>query len=102
MTICDRTNLVHSPSFSKPELPRMLYKKCPNKVIDTCACLFQPHTIRIGHLGRDNDASWYLDEVIVDIPSRNEHYLYPCHSWLAADRGDGKTDTELYAGECLY
>ncbi|XP_028399626.1 lipoxygenase homology domain-containing protein 1-like isoform X2 [Dendronephthya gigantea] len=53
----------------------------------------KPHTIRIGHLGRDSDSSWYLDEVIVDVPSRNEHYLYPCHCWLE----DGKTETELSA-----
>jgi hypothetical protein len=50
-------------------------------------------------LGRDNDSSWFLDEVIVDIPTRNEHYLYPCQSWLAADGGDGKTETELYGGK---
>ncbi|XP_046860542.1 lipoxygenase homology domain-containing protein 1-like isoform X2 [Xenia sp. Carnegie-2017] len=56
----------------------------------------KPERIRIGHLGRDPDSNWYLDEVIVDIPTRNEHYVYPHHAWLAADRGDGRTETELY------
>lgn len=60
--------------------------------------ILQPHTIRIGHLGNSSDASWYVDEVIVDIPARNEHYLYACQSWLAEDRGDGKTEVELYGG----
>ena len=51
-------------------------------------------------MGDGPDASWYLNEVIVDIPTRNVHYVYLCNSWLAED--EGKTEIELIGGKFGY
>ncbi|KAL5006870.1 hypothetical protein ScPMuIL_015676 [Solemya velum] len=51
--------------------------------------------IRIGHDDSSLGAGWFLDQVVIDIPSRGEHYTFACHRWLAKDEGDGQTMIEL-------
>ena len=46
------------------------------------------------------DTGWFLEEVVVDVPSREEHTVFPCKSWLAIDRGDGRIDRDLSATSC--
>lgn len=55
--------------------------------------------LRISHDNKGGAAGWFLDNVTVDIPSRGEHVVFPCHRWLADDEDDGKIERELYPGQ---
>jgi hypothetical protein len=55
--------------------------------------------VRIGHDGKGLGAGWYLDEVTVEVPSRGELMVFPCHRWLAEDEDDGKIERELYPSQ---
>ncbi|CAB4019689.1 lipoxygenase homology domain-containing 1-like, partial [Paramuricea clavata] len=55
--------------------------------------------VRIGHDGKGFGAGWYLDEVTVEVPSRGEIMVFPCHRWLAEDEDDGKIERELYSSQ---
>jgi hypothetical protein len=55
--------------------------------------------VRIGHDGKGLGAGWYLDEVTVEVPSRGELMMFPCHRWLAEDEDDGKIERELYPSQ---
>ena len=68
------------------------------KVIMLGACFLQIHKLIIGHDGKGFAAGWYLDEVSVDVPSRNEHVVFPCKRWLDSSEGDKKIERELYPG----
>ena len=35
----------------------------------------------------------------VDVPSRGENVIFPCHRWLAEDEDDGLIERELYPSE---
>ncbi|XP_032223635.2 lipoxygenase homology domain-containing protein 1 isoform X2 [Nematostella vectensis] len=52
----------------------------------------------IGHNNTGVDPPWLLEEVHVDIPSRNEHYVFKCGRWLAVVNGKDETETVLYPG----
>lgn len=52
----------------------------------------------IGHDNRGQDPAWFLDEVDIDIPVRDEHYKFRCGGWLGgADAGQRK-ETVLFPG----
>ena len=55
--------------------------------------------LRIGHDDSGGGSAWFLDDVTIDIPSRGEHVVFPCHRWLATDEDDGKIERELFPGE---
>ena len=55
--------------------------------------------VRISHDNKGSAAGWFLDDVTVDIPSRGDHVVFPCHRWLADDEDDGKIERELYPGQ---
>nr|KAI8760088.1 lipoxygenase homology domain-containing protein 1-like [Biomphalaria glabrata] len=46
--------------------------------------------IKIGHDNSKLGAAWYLEEVNIDIPSKGQHYSFPCRRWL-----DDKEGTEV-------
>ena len=53
----------------------------------------------IGHDNRGQDPAWFLDEVDIDIPVRDEHYKFRCGGWLGgADPGQRK-ETVLFPGD---
>lgn len=58
---------------------------------------FQIEKVVVSHDGEPGRGGWYLEEVTVDVPSRDEHVVFPCMSWLDAEEGDGKTVRELNA-----
>lgn len=58
--------------------------------------------LRISHDNKGSAAGWFLDDVTVDIPSRGDHVVFPCHRWLADDEDDGKIERELYPGQQIH
>ena len=61
-------------------------------------CLFfilQLKKLRIGHDGTGAGAGWFLDEVVVDIPSKGEKYTFACHRWLDKNENDGQIEIEM-------
>ena len=74
----------------------LLQKKQP----DTLLCIFpKTEMLRISHDNKGTNAGWFLDDVTVDIPSRGDKVVFPCHRWLADDEDDGKIERELYPGQ---
>lgn len=60
---------------------------------------FQLEKLVIGHDNRGQDPAWFLDEVDIDIPVRDEHYKFRCGGWLGgADPGQRK-ETVLFPGD---
>ncbi|ESO97796.1 hypothetical protein LOTGIDRAFT_208950 [Lottia gigantea] len=51
--------------------------------------------IKIGHDGTKPGAGWFLDNIIIDVPSKGKHYEFACHRWLAKDEEDGLIELEL-------
>jgi hypothetical protein len=48
-------------------------------------------SLQLGHDGVTPGSGWFVKEVEVDMPTRGKHYFFTCKSWLARDKGDGKT-----------
>ncbi|XP_054048264.1 lipoxygenase homology domain-containing protein 1-like [Rissa tridactyla] len=59
--------------------------------------LGQLYKIRIGHDNTGNDPSWYLEEVRLErvVPLSDEEICLPIECWLAEDKGEGDTWTEV-------
>lgn len=56
---------------------------------------YQAEKVRVGHDAHGPGLGWFLEELSVTVPSRDEHVVFPCHCWLAEDQGDGKLEREL-------
>lgn len=54
--------------------------------------------LRIGHDNNGTAPGWFLEEVAVDVPAHTEHFIFPCHRWLAKNEDDGKIERDLVPG----
>lgn len=54
--------------------------------------------LRIGHDNNGSAPGWFLEEVAVDVPAHAEHFIFPCHRWLAKTEDDGKIERDLLPG----
>nr|XP_022344000.1 lipoxygenase homology domain-containing protein 1-like [Crassostrea virginica] len=55
--------------------------------------------INIGHDNMEagvDTADWFLEKVEVSCPHANFSWHFPCHEWLAMDKGDGRIERDLY------
>ena len=52
----------------------------------------------IGHDNKGQDPAWYLDEVDVDIPVRDERYKFRYGGWIGGDRPDRRKEAVLFPG----
>ena len=53
----------------------------------------------IGHDGKGLGAGWFLDSIVLDVPSQGQQMKFSCNRWLAEDEDDGLIERELYASE---
>ncbi|GAB1599835.1 lipoxygenase homology domain-containing protein 1 isoform X2 [Argonauta hians] len=53
--------------------------------------------IKIGHDNSQLGAGWFLDTVLIKIPSQGKKYWFDCFRWLAVDEDDGQTQVILEA-----
>ena len=67
---------------------------------NTCSqtFVFQLEQLIIGHDNKGDDPAWYLDEVDVDIPVRDEHYKFSYGGWLGGDRPGQRKEAVLFPG----
>ena len=56
---------------------------------------FQLERIKLSHDHRGYGSGFFVDEVEVEVPSRNDRVTFPCHCWLAQDVDGGRTDTGM-------
>ena len=49
----------------------------------------------MGHDNSGRSPDWYLEEVAVDVPDRDEQYAFPCYRWLVGN----EPELELQPGE---
>ncbi|XP_073234690.1 uncharacterized protein [Porites lutea] len=54
--------------------------------------------LRIGHDNNGSAPGWFLEEVAVDVPAHNQHFVFPCHRWLARNEDDKKIERDLLPG----
>ena len=52
----------------------------------------------IGHDNKGQDPAWYLDEVDVDIPVRDERYKFRYGGWIGGDRPGQRKEAVLFPG----
>ena len=52
----------------------------------------------IGHDNKGQDPAWYLDEVDVDIPVRDERYKFRFGGWIGGDRPGQRKEAVLFPG----
>ena len=55
--------------------------------------------LRIGHDNNGSAPGWFLEEVAVDVPAHSQHFVFPCHRWLAKNEDDGKIERDLVPGK---
>eukprot|EP00056_Hartaetosiga_gracilis_P011787 m.180988 g.180988 ORF g.180988 m.180988 type:complete len:2129 (+) comp13581_c0_seq3:61-6447(+) len=53
----------------------------------------------IGHDNSNLGAAWFLDKVVVEVPSNGKGFTFPCNRWLSKKDDDRKTERELYLDE---
>lgn len=53
---------------------------------------------RIGHDNKGGFAGWFLDKVIIDVPSLGQRLVFPCGRWLDKRKDDGQLERELVPG----
>ena len=71
----------------------------------TCLCtvdlyiseLLQVERIRLSHDNSGPNPEWYLESLRIEIPSRDEKYMFPCNRWLTGDE-DRRVEVEVYPG----
>ena len=59
--------------------------------------LFQVERIRLSHDNSGPNPEWYLESLRIEIPSRDEKYMFPCNRWLTGDE-DRRIEVEVYPG----
>ena len=59
--------------------------------------LFQVERIRLSHDNSGPNPEWYLESLKIEIPSRDEKYMFPCNRWLTGDE-DRRVEVEVYPG----
>lgn len=70
------------------EQPFFAIKKCFILIV-------QIRNLRIGHDNKGLAAGWKLDQVTVEVPSRNEKHVFPCNRWLDTSEDDQKIERDL-------
>lgn len=53
---------------------------------------------RIGHDNKGGFAGWFLDKVLIDVPSLGQRLVFPCGRWFDKDKDDGQLERELLPG----
>ena len=59
--------------------------------------LLQVERIRLSHDNSGPNPEWYLESLKIEIPSRDEKYMFPCNRWLTGDE-DRRVEVEVYPG----
>lgn len=59
--------------------------------------LLQVDRIRLSHDNSGPNPEWYLESLRIEIPSRDEKYMFPCNRWLTGDE-DRRIEVEVYPG----
>ena len=54
----------------------------------------------MSHDNSGPNPEWYLVFLRIEIPDRNEKYLFPCNRWLTGDE-DRRVEVEVYPGNYI-
>ena len=54
----------------------------------------------MSHDNSGPNPEWYLEFLRIEIPDRNEKYLFPCNRWLTGDE-DRRVEVEVYPGNFM-
>lgn len=70
---------------------------CRTRTLNSIILFFihQVERVIVGHDARGPGVGWYLDEINVNVPSRDDEIVFSCHCWLAEDKDDGRLEREL-------
>ena len=52
--------------------------------------------IKLSHDHRGYGSGFFVDEVEVEIPSRQDRITFPCQCWLAQDAEDARMESEMF------
>ena len=58
---------------------------------------FQVDRIKLSHDHTGYGSGFFVEEVEVEVPARQDRVKFPCRCWLAQDVDDGKIEREMFA-----
>ena len=59
--------------------------------------MLQVDRIKLSHDHTGYGSGFYVEEVEVEVPVRQDRIKFPCRCWLAQDQDDGKIEREMTA-----
>ena len=59
--------------------------------------LSQVDRIKLSHDHTGYGSGFFVEEVEVEVPAREDRVKFPCRCWLAQDVDDGKIEREMFA-----
>ena len=65
--------------------------------ISCVGTIFQVDRIKLSHDHTGYGSGFFVEEVEVEIPARQDRVKFPCRCWLAQDVDDGKIEREMFA-----
>ena len=57
----------------------------------------QVDRIKLSHDHTGYGSGFFVEEVEVEVPARQDRVKFPCRCWLAQDVDDGKIEREMFA-----
>ena len=58
---------------------------------------WQVDRIKLSHDHTGYGSGFFVEEVEVEVPARQDRVKFPCRCWLAQDVDDGKIEREMFA-----
>ncbi|XP_058971580.2 lipoxygenase homology domain-containing protein 1 isoform X1 [Pocillopora verrucosa] len=95
-----QTEKIEFRSEDKKEAPKFKRGRIDKFAVET-ADVGKLTKLRVGHDNTGRNPEWYLKKLSIEIPSRDETYVFEYNNWIAGeevnlDPIDEKTRTELY------
>lgn len=95
-----QTEKIEFKNASNLEAPKFKRGRIDKFAVETVD-VGQLNKIRVGHDNTGRNPEWYLKKLTIEVPSRDETYIFEYNNWIVSDEVeldpvDEKTRTELY------
>lgn len=67
------------------------------KYLSMVLLFWQVDRIKLSHDHTGYGSGFFVEEVEVEVPARQDRVKFPCRCWLAQDVDDGKIEREMFA-----
>lgn len=78
-------------------VPRLCFPWTLNYLSLMVLLFWQVDRIKLSHDHTGYGSGFFVEEVEVEVPARQDRVKFPCRCWLAQDVDDGKIEREMFA-----